>query len=98
MCAWQWQETVNLALRDARTFPPHQYREWRYEDLVVDPVRVVGEMLEFADLSVPDGLEDWLRENIHQASLTKWRSNMSADEVTRITPHLQPLLGELGYD
>jgi hypothetical protein len=98
MCAWQWQETMNYALRDARLFPADQYREWRYEDLVASPVHVVGEMFEFVGLEMPPGLDEWLEQNIHEESVTKWRSNMDAATIARITPHLQPLLGDLGYE
>ncbi len=98
MCAWQWQETVRRARHDAQTFPAEQYREWRYEDLVNDPVRVVAEMFSFAGLDVPDGINDWLGDNIRAASLTKWKTNMTEEAVARITPHLEPLLGDLGYD
>ena len=98
MCAWQWQETMSRALRDARGLPEGQYHEWRYEDLVANPVRVVSEMFEFAGLTFPAEVAQWLQDNVHQDSVAKWRSKMSEDDVARITPHLQPLLSELGYD
>lgn len=98
LCAWQWQETMNIARKDSRAFAPDQYREWRYEDLVTDPVRIVREMFEFADLSFGEGLAAWLIENINPGSLLKWRENMGEDQIERITPHLKPLLTKLGYE
>jgi hypothetical protein len=97
MCAWQWQESMRIARRDAAGFPPSQYREWHYEDVVSNPGTVVREMFEVAGLSFPDELGPWLVANIHGESLAKWRANLSEDAVQRITPQLEPLLSELGY-
>ena len=97
VCAWQWQETLNIARRDAEAYSAEQYREWRYEDLVTEPVRVVTEMFDFAEISMPTALRNWLGENIHARSLNKWREKFDDDAIARITPHMQPLLDELGY-
>ncbi len=97
VCAWQWQETVNIARRDADAFPPEQYREWRYEDLIADPIRIVTEMFTFAELPFPNALQGWLDGHVHAESLNKWRDNMAADQVSRITSQLQPLLEDLNY-
>jgi len=97
LCAKQWQATLRITLRDAEYSPRDQYREWRYEDLVQTPIPVVRAMFDFGQLSWPQHLDSWLRENIHQESLTKWRENLSDEQIARIMPHLQPLLGELGY-
>jgi hypothetical protein len=97
VCAKQWQETVRIARRDAASFPPEQYREWRYERLVMDPVRVSREMFAFAGLDWPVGLDAWLEETIHAKSLEKWRAGLTSEEVERIAPHLEPLMTELGY-
>ena len=97
MCAWQWQETLRMARADAASFPPDQYREWRYEDLVREPVRIVGEMFTFAGLELPDEMAAWLESHMNTASLTKWSDNLDEATVRRVTARLEPLLSELGY-
>lgn len=97
MCAWQWQETMRIARRDATLFGEDQYREWRYEALVADPVPVIREMFDFCDLEVPEGLETWLTDHVNTGSLGKWRDNFDEDTVRRVTARLEPLLSELGY-
>lgn len=72
-------------------------REWRYEDLVAEPIRVVTEMFEFTDLPFPEAFGGWLDDHVHTGSLNKWRDNMTHDQVARITSHLQPLLKDLNY-
>ncbi len=98
MCAWQWQETLQIARRDASVIPASQYREWLYEDLVQDPERVVREMFTFVELDFPGEISEWLFDHINKDSLNKWRHGLSPDAISRITPHLEPLLSELGYD
>jgi hypothetical protein len=97
VCAKQWQEVIRTARRDAASVPPEQYREWRYEDLVTDPVRTCRQMFDFADLSWPPGFEELLRERVHAGSLSKWRGDFTPEKLQSILPHLEPLLGELGY-
>jgi len=77
VCAWQWQEAITIARRDARDYPADQYGEWRYEDLVTDPVSVVKEMFDFAGLSWLDEVERWIREKIHTRA---WKNG---DSISR---------------
>ena len=97
LCAWQWQQTMNFAVSDATSFMPEQYREWRYEDLVTDPVRVVREMFDFVALQFPENLETWLSGTINRHSLDKWRDNLTDDQIASINLQMEPLLSNLGY-
>lgn len=97
LCAWQWQQTLNIALEDACGWPSDQYREWRYEALVTNPVEVVRQMFEFAELDLSNDIESWLVETIHTDSLEKWKRGLSEEQIARIVPHLEPLLSQLGY-
>ena len=97
LCAWQWQETMTIALRDAEALDADHYREWRYEDLIREPQRVVREMFAFTGLDPQGSVDDWLAGHINRSSLTKWSENLSSGEIEKISAQLQPMLGRLGY-
>jgi len=97
VCARQWREVIRIAQRDAASWPADQYREWRYEDLVTDPVATCRQMFGFANLHWPEGFDALLRERVHAGSLSKWRGDFTTEQLESIMPHLEPLLSELGY-
>ena len=59
-CAIQWRDTVRIARDDARDLPDESYTELRYEDLLREPARIVGEALGFLGLELHPDVEAFL--------------------------------------
>jgi hypothetical protein len=56
-CAYQWRDSVRLARQEGAALAPDQYREVRFEELLLRPAAVAQEILDFLGLEVtPDVL------------------------------------------
>jgi hypothetical protein len=58
--AIQWRDTVRIARDDARELPPGSWMEIRYEDLLREPARIVGEALAFIGLDLHPEVQAFL--------------------------------------
>jgi len=59
-CAHQWRDSVRLARADAAGLGPGRYLEVRYEDLLRDPSRIAGGLLEFLGLAPHPSVDAFL--------------------------------------
>ncbi|MBS0555636.1 MAG: sulfotransferase [Proteobacteria bacterium] len=105
VCAFQWISANRLALDAARTLPPEQWIQVRYEDIFERPVDMFREV--FERLGVP--FDEKMQARC--AGLTgrptsivkgtpkkaKWKDS-NPDAIERILPAIGPLMREMGYD
>lgn len=97
-CAWGWRRHVAAARSAGRQLPPHRYVEVRYEDLVADPGRVGGTLLDF--LEVEEGSRPKAMEVLGRArddTGGRWRDEWSDRDLDLVLAEIGPLLAELGY-
>lgn len=105
VCAYQWLTANKLALSAARTIPPEQWVQIRYEDIFERPVEMFREV--FERLEVP--FESSLRERCANLAdrptsvvkgsprKSKWKAH-NPREIERILPMIAPQMREMGYD
>lgn len=67
-CAHQWRDSVLLGRRDGQRLPGGRYLEVRYESLVLDPLRAVGEVMSFLELEVTEGVRALLERIQNETS------------------------------
>ncbi len=108
-----WRDVVATVKQQAREVPG-RYLELRYERLVAEPEAVMREVLAFLgepwdpavlahhrgeqSLSSRESSTAAVREAVHTRALEKWRSRLSADELSVIEAEAGPLLRALGYE
>lgn len=95
--AHQWVNAVETALADLSESQPDVFVEWRYEELVADPVGHFSGFLNLAGLEMTDRLEKYLREEIHTQSSGAWKQRLSAQQVAKILPIITPTMRKVGY-
>jgi hypothetical protein len=95
VCAWQWRRTVEAARQDLRSIPGDRWVEVRYEDLVENPVGVVGEIASLLNVDAQP-LAQHATASIKSAPSRSatFQNKTQADAVEAI---LAPLREELGY-
>lgn len=80
----------------ARCVPAAQLHVVRYEDYVKDCRGVLARAWEACELPPDDRALQGLPARLTDMN-TKWRTAMSADDITIMEPIVEPMLNELGY-
>ncbi len=94
-CIWTWRAFTAAALKGTATFPDRTVTV-RYEEVVRDPERTVGEL--FATLAIAPGpnYADAVRD-VTATSVGSWRKQLSAAEVECAETEAGDLLHRLAY-
>jgi hypothetical protein len=87
--AWVWRSYV-AAAHDGK-----ELLEIRYEAVTADPASVAAELAQFLDAPV-EPLTTALGQ-AHEASVGRYRSDLSAEQLADVEAEAGPLLRELGY-
>lgn len=95
--ARQWRACVEAALRDGRRLPPGSYLEFRYEELVQDPVAWTRRILEFTGLPEDASVLEHAASYVEKGRAERWRSTLSAGQEAEMLAELEPQLSGLGY-
>lgn len=95
--ARQWSESIMTAHHDFLQIPEQQRFLLRYEDLVSDPAKHLGEVLNFLDLPADDTTMRTAKESCRPQSLQKWKKDLTDVELEVIRSTVEPTLLELGY-
>jgi hypothetical protein len=109
--ACAWRREVAGARSFGRSLRAGRYHELRYEDLVVDPVRRLGEVCAFLRLALEPTMLDYHR-GVDPAQLQdhprlaepptpgarRWRQEMRPADIARFEAVAGDLLQELGYE
>lgn len=88
--AWAWRRYVSAA----RSAPMPPY-ELRYEALASDPDAAATDLAAYLDAPA-EQLALALRE-VHSASVGRFRTDLTAEQLADVVAEAGPLLGELGY-
>jgi hypothetical protein len=95
--ALQWAETVTAAKRGLTSIAKKNVLEIRYEDFILHPKDILKSIIDFLDQSAS---EKYLSSipNIDHNNYSKWKNELSAQEIKEIGPLLSSKLVELGYE
>jgi len=91
-----WEDYVGGCLEHVSSFPNGDYRQVRYENLLVDPGRELGEILEFLKITPSTSKFERVKKSIKTSRLDnqKFRDEFSAQIAT--LPE-SSMMRELGY-
>jgi hypothetical protein len=95
--AKQWAATISTALEHASAIPATSWLKVRYETLMHEPRRVMQEVVDFAELPSAEGILRHVEQTADPARIEKWRTQLDADLLERVRPHMEPTLVSLGY-
>jgi len=95
--AKQWAATISCALDDTEGAPPELVHRFRYEDLVRDPHRVLGEAFAFLQLPDAEPIIDRAASSARPDRAEAWRQTLEPERLERVREHLEPTLHRLGY-
>lgn len=103
ICAWQWIRCNEAVLNHReRTRGEGPYLTVRQEDLVEDPVLVLGQIAAFIDIDFEHNLGRF-RSGLPRVNAVtkpdphKWRKQ-NPGAIRRILPLIEPMMERLGYD
>jgi hypothetical protein len=99
--ALAWRQTLQDVRRFRDTLPAGSYAEIRYEELVSDPVRTLGEVARFLgienDGAVMEAVAPGLRLQVRSTSVFKWKQRLSWREIECFEAFAGDELTTLGY-
>jgi hypothetical protein len=94
----QWKLLIDAFEAAKAQFPPERWLEIRYEDLVADPRRVAGEVLDFLGLAwTPPFETQFLRTPITSARTDAYRSDLGIHELAMLEASLREHLERYAY-
>ena len=98
-CIWAWRLHTEWALRQTASLPPATYHELRYEDLIARPGAEGARLLDFLEISRPDSIERFEQslERRNDASVGRWRHELSPAQLREAEAEAGALLRRLGY-
>ncbi len=95
VCAIQWKTCLERALESLRD--SDLTLTVKYEDLVAEPVTHLNRIGEFVGLGA-NAYENRLQPGrVSTANLGKGRRALTPEQIALVAPHLDPVLGRLGY-
>ncbi len=98
IAARQWVVSIETALRDLAELPDDAWINLRYEEVVTDPRKWFGLILDFCGIERDEAYLDRLAGTVHADSVHRWREELEPGELEAAMPVLEPTLRELGYD
>lgn len=97
LCAHQYVTCTDAMLAFRDRLPPERYADLRYEELVADPVPVLGDVYERLGLEVTDRVVDRARRVVRPApSPPRWQTE-HGEVIDRVLPVITPMLERTGY-
>lgn len=98
VCGLQWRACVQAADAAVKRLPSEQAITVYYEDLVSDPLTVAQEVFAQVDLTFTAECRAYVKREVHQDSVNKWRERLSAEDLRLLMPHIESELLRLGYE
>lgn len=95
--ALQWAHTIEPVLAFRETVPKDQWIDMKYEDFMADAAGKTRELLAFAGLRDDEGPIAYVTERVDPTRQDKWRTQLDAQTLADMRPHLEPMLTRLGY-
>ena len=99
--ALDWRGTLQQVRRFRETVPADAYTEIRYEELVDDPVRTLGDVAQFLGISNHDALlhaiGPRLRVQVRPGSARRWKQRLTWREIECVEAYAGAELTAFGY-
>jgi len=96
--AIQWSKSVELSLEGLSSLSQEQLLHIQYENFTKSPHDVLPKLLGFLDYKGDEKTLKMLSSNVKYSSVGKWRSNLSNETLSKISPLINPTLIKLGYE
>ncbi|HZA20677.1 MAG TPA: sulfotransferase [Actinomycetota bacterium] len=96
ICARNWVEELHEIRDGLRLVPEDQIFRLRYEDLVADPIPILGRLAQFAGLPASSRWRDALRA-LEFSERDAWKTDLEPDVTARITSIQAEELEAHGY-
>jgi hypothetical protein len=97
VCAIQWRTCVDAAEEALAGLPRAQALTVRYEDLVHDSIGTTRRLYEWGGIAFTAAIERFVRSEIVDHNVGKWRRALSADDLASMSPHVEATLRRHGY-
>ncbi len=97
-CAHQWARCVSLASAALDSLPQDRVVRIRYEEFVREPLDGLERIAALLDQPLPRQAMDAAARFVSPASVGKWRTDLDAEALASVMPHLRSTLIAHGYD
>lgn len=109
-CACLWQRYVETGRQEGRKLGSDQYHEFRYEDMLDDPVTTVKKLCDFLGEEYSDRVIDFqkstdpksrtplLKQGLQGGNREKWRSSMTPRQIRTFEAIAGETLQACGYE
>lgn len=97
VCAAQWERCVSKARMDLGEIESSRVIHVKYEEFVTEPISELQRLQQFLMIDAPPGTQRHATAKISNRSVGKARTALSARTLTQISPIIEPLLSQLGY-
>ena len=94
LAASYWKDVLELGAVTTAGLPPGTYYELRFEDLIAEPRRVLGEICAFLG---EDFVDELLEQDLSRHHIGRWRSALSPEHAARVEELSAPMLEAKGY-
>lgn len=97
--AKQWAGTIGHALDDAQhlTSTGLGVFQFRYEEVMADPARVMADVCRYAELEQPEPVIEYAVRTADASRANKWRAELDDALLAQVRPFMEPTLSRLGY-
>lgn len=98
LAAIQWKKIITLAREESSLIPESHYREIRYEEFIINPVKLIHSLYSWAGLKASSRFEKYIsKKGKYEDMNKKYQQKFSPDVVSAITESMSPLLKDLNY-
>ena len=93
----QWRKVIEVARLEAADLPA-RYMEICYEKFMIDPHEEITRMYTFCGLKDQSRAHQQIKRGVDFRNMNhKFRENFDAEYLAKLTPSMEPLLGQLGF-
>jgi len=98
LAAVQWKRVIELARSEAAALATDRYIEVRYEEFTAAPHDAIGQVLNACGLPDDPAVHRSIDQGPQLRNMNfKFRDELAAESLQRLTSSIEPLLAELGY-
>ncbi len=104
ICAWSWVEHNRYVLDKYNNDADfrHKYIKVSYENLVVEPLKVINDIAEFTGLEVSEECIQYISSKtsswstVSKPKADKWKEK-NLEKINNVLPTIYPMMKDLGY-
>ena len=94
----QWRIHTRAIEAARQALDPSRFLEVRYEPFCEDPLGTCRRVVEFAELEPSEAFEQHVKSSLIEDRISRWRTDLSAEQQVLLTDLLLEDLQRYGYD